>query len=351
LKYIEWGEKQSTKDGSRWSEVPSVSGRTFWWGIGHNKFPEVIFPCGIANIYKIFDNSIQVLNDKRLYEIYTKGNEATKYLMTSTLFSFFIEIESRAGLGDGLLDITVYEVAENLLPNTDLFDKKKTMQIKKIYEKLLSRSLQSIFSEVKQQDRIELDTVILGTLGIDVNIYLPKIYEGLCELVKERLELPKMRKKKQKEEVKYARDKVKEDVIADCLENGIRKFPEDFYTEGNYDNLEFESYPTNGKRLVAESFFDSFQMKTEEGEMIFELDSEIKAKLAELLSKRNIYQIKIPKEERIIEQVIKNYYSYAKKLKEQLEVNAKEKTHDWAKAEKIAQEIMTDYGLYEGDLQ
>jgi len=277
LKYIEWGEKQRTKENIPWPEVPSVQGRKYWWGIEHKEFPEIIFPCGIDNVFKVFDNSIKVLNDKRLYEIYTNENTVVKYLITSTLFSLFIETESRGSLGDGLLDLTVYEVAENLLPKSDLIIRKYYEQIRKNFNKISSRKILPIFNEVKQKDRKELDTKILEALELDPKIYLPKIYDGLCEMVKERLELPKMRKKKQKEEVKHAYDKVKQDVIEECLPDGVRRFPEDFYTEGYYEALEFETYSTNGKPLITESFFNNFQMKDSDGETLFELGSEAKA--------------------------------------------------------------------------
>lgn len=345
LKYIEWGEKQRTKENVPWTEVPSVQGRTYWWGIEHKEFPEIIYPCGIDNVFKIFDNSIKILNDKRLYEIYTKGNEVTKFLISSTLFSFFIEAESRASLGDGLLDLTVYEVAENYLPKTSLFKKNDSEQLNKIFKKLSSRNLFQIFNEVKQKDRKELDTKILEALGLDAKIYLPKIYDGLCELVKERLELPKMRKKKQKEEVKFAYGKVKEDVIEDCLPDGIRKFPQDFYTKGNYEELEFETFPTNGKPLTADSFFNKFQLKDQDGETLFELNSEAKAEFVELLSRQTTYQIKIPAKEKIVEQILKNYKTYISELRDQLEANAKEKLHDWFLAEKMAQEILEEFGI------
>ena len=345
LKYIEWGEKQSTKESIAWPDVPSVQGRTYWYGIEHKEFPELIYPCGIDNVFKVYDNSIKILNDKRLYEIYTKGNEVTKYLISSTLFSFFIETESRASLGDGLLDLTVYEVAENYLPKTTLFSKSVTELLNKNFKKLSARNLTSIFNEVKQKDRKELDTKILEALGLDSKIYLPKIYEGLCELVSERLELPKMRKKKKNEDVKYAYAKVKEEVIKDVLPDGIRKFPQDFYTKGNFDALEFETFPTNGKPLVSDSFFNNYQMKDSDGNTIFELDSESKAEYAELLSKHTTYQIKIPTTEKIVEQILKNYHKYISELKDQLEENAKEKLHDWAIAEKMAKEILEEFGI------
>lgn len=154
-----------------------------------------------------------------------------------------------------------------------------------------------------------------------------------------------MRKKKQKEVVKYAYDKVKQDVIEDCLPEGVRNFPQDFYTKGNYEELKFESYSTNGQRLFTDTFFNSYQMKTEEGETIIELDSEAKAEFAEIISRQKSYQIKIPKEEKVVEQILKHSKNYISNLRDQLTTNAKEKLHDWAIAEKMSKEILDEYGL------
>jgi len=33
LKYIEWGEKQTTEDGVPWPKVPSVNGRRLWYSL------------------------------------------------------------------------------------------------------------------------------------------------------------------------------------------------------------------------------------------------------------------------------------------------------------------------------
>ncbi len=344
LKYIEWGEKQRTTENILWMEVPSVQGRKYWWGIEQNKFPEIIFPCGIDNTFKVFDNSIKILNDKRLYEIYTGGNDATKYFINSTIFSFFIETESRANLGDGLLDLTVYEVAENLLPRNNLLNKKNLEHLKKVYEKISSRNILPIFNEIKQKDRKELDSAILKALGLEPEEYLPKIYEGLCELVKERLELPKMRKKQKTQTVKVAYDQVKKAVIEDILPNGIKQFPEAFYTKGNYDELKFEEHASNGKPLKSESFFNQFELKDETGKTILAVDSEPKAEFAETLSRKESFQIKIPVDEKVIEKILSSYKKYIKQLIKDIEQNAHEKLHDWSLAEKMAREILEEWG-------
>jgi hypothetical protein len=340
LKYIEWGEKQRTKENIPWMEVPSVQGRKFWYGINIQGIPDGIISCGIRATYKIYDNKVtQVLADKRMYEINTK-NEYVIPLLNSSLFHLYVESDTRE-LGDGFIDLTVYEVEEALFPKTELLNKK----ILTLFEKVKKREIKEIIKEYKQKDRIEFDKAILTALGLDADSYLLKIYEGITELVHDRLLLPTMRKNLKKEDTKFAYGKVKTDVIDDCLPDGIRKFPQDFYTKGNYEELEFETYSTNGKPLTADSFFNRYQMKTEEGETIFELDSEVKAEFAEILSQHETYQIKIPANEKIVEQIIKNYHSYISELKDQLEANAKEKLHNWSEAEKMTKEILEEFGV------
>jgi len=343
LKYIEWGEKQRTSENILWVDVPSVQGRKHWWSIDHNEFPEIIFPCGIDNTFKVFDNSIKILNDKRLYEVYTKGKNETKYFIASTIFSFFVETESRANLGDGLLDLTVYEVAEVLLPHSKLFKKKDLELIHTFYKKMSMRKILPIFQEIKQKERQELDSAVLRALGLDSEEYLPKIYEGLCELVKERLELPKMRKKQKTETQKVAYDQVKKAVIEDIIPNGTKKFPEAFYTKGNYDELKFEEYATNGKALKSESFFTQYELKDESGKTIITVDSELKAEFAEIVSRKESYQIKIPADEKVLEKLLASHTKYIKQLIKDLEQNAHEKLHDWNSAEKMAKEILEEW--------
>jgi len=49
-------------------------------------------------------------------------------------------------------------------------------------------------------------------------------------MVKERLDLPKMRKKRKKQKETYAFDDIKQSVLEDCFQNGVKSFPESFFT-------------------------------------------------------------------------------------------------------------------------
>ncbi len=341
LKYIEWGENQRTKGNVFWSQVPSVQGRTFWWGIEVKAFSNMLWPKAFNDRYPIIINN-EFLAADRLYELTVASKKQLnkiKYILNSSLQYLFIEINGRINLGEGALDNMTYEAEQCETVNPLL------VEVKGLDKKIFSRKILPIFTEIKQKDRIELDRKVLEAIGLDAKLYLPKIYEGLCELVKERLDLPKMRKKKQKESVRFAYDKVKQDVIDDCLSEGVKNFPQDFYTSDNYDLIKFDSYPTNGKLLITDAFFNSYQLKTEEGDTIFEVDSDVKAEFASIISRKKTFQIKIPSEEKVVEKILKNYKNYIVKLEDQLAANAKEKLHDWSIAEKMAKEILKEYGL------
>ena len=68
LKYIEWGEKQRTKENIPWTEVPSVQGRTYWWGIEIKEFSNLLWPKAFNDRFPIIENNDFFVAD-RLYEI------------------------------------------------------------------------------------------------------------------------------------------------------------------------------------------------------------------------------------------------------------------------------------------
>jgi hypothetical protein len=210
--------------------------------------------------------------------------------------------------------------------------------------RLSKRKIKPIFEEVLHKDRKDLDSSILRALGLDVDEYLPRIYKALCETVQERLELPKMRKKQQKETVKLAVDQIKQSVIEQCLAEGPKRFPEQFYDHPLSDK-ELNRYSTSGELLRYEHFFGQYQMMDEKGQKVFTVDSEDKAQFAIVLAKPDIYEIKIPKDEKMIIKALNKYHKYLRELEEKLAKSASQQTHDWAIADRIAKEIMAEYGL------
>jgi len=87
--------------------------------------------------------------------------------------------------------------------------------------------------EVKQKDRHDLDAAVLRAIGLDPKRYLKLIYDGLCQLVHERIQLGEMRGKARKTKARKttAEKEVFQEVLAEVFPHGPKHFPDDLLTE------------------------------------------------------------------------------------------------------------------------
>lgn len=198
LKYILWGEESeivNALETRAFQLRPSTKGRHRWWDVGERKISQGIFPKGISETF-VFPKNDVVFADCRLYELFC-DNESIMYCLNSSLMPFFIEITSRQGLGDGLLELFVYEVPNYLVPNI-LIDTEFSIK---------NRVIGNIFTELgfdrslpirNQQpnplpDRKELDDIIFDELDLTTD-ERNEVYWATAELVKQRLDKAGSRK-------------------------------------------------------------------------------------------------------------------------------------------------------------
>jgi hypothetical protein len=173
LEYIRWGEAQG------YHKRPSCKGRPRWWDVGVRRVPPIVSPSSVSDLYRAFLNQMGVFIDKRLYEIHPLNNLVNQLAVSlnSTMTTLFLELGSRTGLGEGLLDMTVYEVANCLVLHPSLVQATP----------LFDRPTQSIFSEIHQPDRRALDEVVFDVLGLTAG-EREAVYEAVVNLVRARLE-------------------------------------------------------------------------------------------------------------------------------------------------------------------
>lgn len=194
LKYIKWGEKSRLdSEGNeigKFNERPSTRGRHNWYDVGVRKFSDGVFPCGIGDSFKFYRNK-KVLIDKRLYEIYT-DNENVLASLNSSLTPLFLEVGSRTGLGDGLMDLTVYEAENTMIVNLNNHPK-----IDYLFN---GRKVNDIFTELgfnkdlpfRDQtpnplpDRAALDQIVFDAIGL-TNEERNEVYWSVAELVQQRI--------------------------------------------------------------------------------------------------------------------------------------------------------------------
>lgn len=175
LKYIKWGETQG------FHKRPSCAGRKNWWDLGKRRYPPIISPSSISEIYRTFRND-GIYIDKRLYEIYPKDNIDCVLLATSTILcTLFLELGSRTGLGEGLIDLTVYELADCpviVLDNNTL--------VKSVLEDASNRMLLPIDEEITNPNRKDIDNIAFDAIGL-TSQERNAVYDAVTELVRVRL--------------------------------------------------------------------------------------------------------------------------------------------------------------------
>lgn len=192
LKYINWGEKSEIINGVEcraFNERPSTKNRYRWWYVGDRSVSNVVVPKGLNDNFKFFKNGV-VFADCRLYEIFSQ-DDLLAMKLNSTLIGFFIEITSRKGLGDGLLEIFVYEVPNLLVPNIAIKSNEHFLNRKQtdIFNELGLDRNRDIFSQKPNPlpDRKELDDIVFDAIGLTQE-ERNEVYWSLAELVKQRLD-------------------------------------------------------------------------------------------------------------------------------------------------------------------
>jgi len=240
LRYIEWGEQQEYKSGvqrgMKWTEGPWVRDRQpGWYALPESEthFSQLFFTQAYGDRHIQRYSPKPLVADARLYFLSPNEGETqvAAAILNSSLSAFLTELAGRVTLGEGVLELKVEDARDYLLvPDVRQFDAAARQAIVAAFQPLLQRPIGSVFEEVKRKDRQTLDRAVLQAMGLDQTAWLPRIYDGLTTLVQERMELGRMRNKARKNKVPRAANKVSEEVLADVLPAGPKRFPDDFWS-------------------------------------------------------------------------------------------------------------------------
>ncbi len=240
LKYIEWGEKQiydrGEFQGMPWPEGTWVAKRQpSWYALPNTEtnIAQVFIAAAIGtrHVHRFCDSPL--IPDKRLYFLEGSGvdNKVLAALMNSSVVSLMTELTGRVTMGDGALELTVEDARDYLVvPDLRKVSAAHKEAIKLAFQTLCQREISSVFNEVKQKDRQALDSAILTAIGLDPKKYLKPIYEALCELVQERIDLGEQRGKMRKTKARKAKAEKEsfQEVLDEVLPEGPKRFPDDF---------------------------------------------------------------------------------------------------------------------------
>jgi hypothetical protein len=263
--------------------------------------------------------------------------------MNSTLTFLFVELLGRAGLGEGLLTFYGPDMATLLLPDYDLVNPTLRKNIIVVFHKLLTRQVNPIFEEVKMKDRQKLDKLVLEALGLDPKRFLKPIYDGLCELVDERISLAQMRKNSKNARTKNNIEKIKEEVLDSVIPYGVKNFPEEFIDSVYLKQSTEISVPKEQMKLG--HFFMGLQEVVADDGYKYQAKSLEEAKFIVYSQKRDSFIVKIPKNRIALTKAVSEYERYLRGLKDKFFETFFNRVLDHQLAERLTQTALEELGL------
>jgi len=170
LKYIEDAEERDI------NKKESLKGKKLWYDLLPNAVVgDFIFPSKVGEIFRLIDNrNTKVYCDKVNYAMSVKNefkehSDTLFLLMNSITFRFLFDLFSRQLTGaQTLSDIDVNVIEKTLILDPKLLGSKKK-ELSKILQSLKSREQGTIFEEVLQKDRRDLDILIFEAIGLTIN--------------------------------------------------------------------------------------------------------------------------------------------------------------------------------------
>lgn len=170
--YVQWGEERL------FNQVPTCSVRPRWYDLGKRAMPPIISPSSISELARTFGNP-GVYADKRMYEIHPHqvSKAAVLIATNSTLATLFLDIGSRTGLGQGLLDLTVYELSQCPVAVPGV-----TPELQATLQEASQRRILPIDQELEHPNRRAIDRLVFRALGLP-DVWLARLYDAVRVLV------------------------------------------------------------------------------------------------------------------------------------------------------------------------
>lgn len=186
LKYIEWGESEG------YHQRPTCAARDRWYDLGELMPADLLFPRFFYQHHRFWLNEAQCVEDQTFYGVllhppYKRLAKALAAVLNSTLGLLLAEISGRFNLGEGVVQYAVYEAAAMPVPNVSLFSEKDVTALEQAFDRLSTRSILTVFDEVKCSDRRALDMIVFDVVCLS-ETEREAVYEALVELVRARIE-------------------------------------------------------------------------------------------------------------------------------------------------------------------
>jgi len=248
-------------------------------------------------------------------------------------------------MGDGVLELTVEDTSEYLLiPDPRRFDQASWLAIQNKFQSLLARPISNVFQELQQPDRQALDRAILQAMDLEPDEWLPRIYDGLTTLVKQRGQLAQMRTQRRQNKPQKAARRVADEVLEDLLPEGPSRFPDEFLSaEACAGSFKKVPLPNDILRIKG-MMFQKVELATDSGEKM-EVANNFEARYVIYAQACEQKIARLPQKPVEVSRTVNNYVQYLRKLHEELHTAYYIRTLDQAAADRFVNDVWRKYRL------
>jgi len=350
LNYIRWGEQQRTggrgRVGTRGVPFPQVSSvrshRPEWFNLPVRKPGQLVSNRFIGERFGFLINSGFAISDTFFEISFPADEDLYAALLNSTVTFLFVELTGRQTWTQGVLYLYGPELRELPVPDASRIPTHLQERIIKEFDKLKRRSVKPIAQEVKQKDRRALDAAVLEALELDPARYQQRLYEGLVEMVRERLALAKLRTIRKRRERRLSLEQVKAYVQQEVLPSGLKPITA-FLPSSKPMMMEVN---VTGRPRSWRSFFNQFTLIDSDGKEVGVLEGdEFQARYAIYAARPGHYMIEVPADPAVACKIVQDYEQYLRHIGQALFQRALDATHDHKQAERIVWEILDSLGL------
>jgi len=348
LRYIRWGQKQLATSGKNFPQVESVQSRKQWYSLPQHEPAPILMTRIESDCLRAIHNPERFLVDCNLCEIEPKDPRHTRALLAflnSNITFVQRELMGRANLGDGALKFEVVDFPHVLVPNPALL-KRLDKAVAKVMDRIERRRVPAITQQAREPARRQLNTTILRLLGYRTSPpgdAATNLAESVVELVSERLELPRLRKRRtaarETRDIADLIQTVEEAVMA----SGIRRFPEAFLRgKAECEQLGVPKEPLRiGARGLAVC-----ELTLPDGTHFAETGFErAKAICFAQRTHPDSLVITIPTQDVVLVKALKDYSTYVRDVEQRLSREFMAKSGDANLSENLTRKVLADYGL------
>jgi type I restriction-modification system DNA methylase subunit len=323
LKYIEWGEEQG------FHERPTCASRQRWYELSEVQ-GNLLCMMSLNDRHIFWLNEVNSFIDARLYGIFLHPNYSDKArilsaILNSSFVPILVELWGRVNLGQGALDVKVYEYGNMPIIEPAVVESYAD-KIYAILNEISRRKIESVFKEIGALaseevsiDKVEpkrraLDKIIMeNILGLTEEDQV-KVYKAVIDLVKTRIEKAKT----------VAKRKKRKGVDIEALANGIvnrlntriGKFPDAYLT--GYKGLWSNEIKIPIGQPTLGSDINGFYVRIR-GEEAYRGWDPDEAKFIYFAALTGASSVKLPLDKQVIRAVVEAFENDYNKLREEVD--------------------------------